>query len=677
MNLLKRALPLCNMKKTADTTWSLEAAHLNGASCYVADMPITSNTLVGYVVTAPYACAVLKQLDVAQAKQTDGVVCVVTAADCCGVNQMGLYADLEPCLLPIGTCCGFKGQAVVLIGATHIAAAKKAAACIEWEWEEKEAVLNLEDALQQKSFVLDPQRVEQGNANQAIKNAPFQAQGTLHTGAQEHLYFETQAAFVAPKAQGVYRVWSATENPVDVQRIVAQVLGTDCAHVDVEAGCVGGSFGGKRTQSVWTAAWAAWLAQAAQRPVKLVLALEHDMEMTGKRHAASASWRVGFDSFGRILGLEVTMALDGGWCRDMSMEVVKNCLYHLDGPYYIPEVMFEVCCCKTNKPGSTAFGCSGVPQASAVIESVILQIATILHRDESAVRWNNYYQIEKNNTTPYNMRVDTNNLRYTHVKLCKESRYYALRKKSLAFNKKHAYVKRGVAMVPVKLGLTRPAESLAQATIQTFQDGSAAIHYPGTDTGQGLNDRLQQQAAQKLDIPAAHIRVCPHATTLTYANTDTSDTCSEAAPFHGFAMGMAAAYVEVSLLTGTFKVKDVWMVQEAITGQEAARDKGFLCGAYLQGLGWCSLEKIIYDQQGRLLTSTLEQYKIPGVYDIPDHTHISTFTIYDKEVVLKELCALYEMPFVYALAVWLALQKACGKPLPIPATQEELIKPFC
>lgn len=737
-----------------------ERTHLLGKTEYIPDMDVPSGTLIGHVVTAPYAHARLLAYSIENALQTEGVFAIVGAKDIPGINQMGIVEQDEPCLLPIGECNGYMGQAVLLIAAKTKEAALKAERKIEWQWEELPAVLTVEEAFEKKSFVCQNKHFVKGEWQKAMQEAPHTLQGTVEIGGQEHFYFETHSAFAQKQGQGNYYVRSSTQNPTDTQRIVAQILSISNAQVDIEAGCLGGGFGGKQSQGAWAAAWAALLAYMTDKPVRLILNREEDMHISGKRHGVLATWQIGFTTLGEILSYKANFLFDCGWCADVSEAVICHGLFHSDSAYYIPAVCIDIFGCKTNKTSSTAYRGFGVPQTVAVLENAIEQMGTYLKKDAATIRMKNYYGIKTRNTTFYNMKVNDNILRSTHRQICKDSNYYRLQKQVCKFNKEHEFIKQGVSLIPCKFGISFNEDFLNQAgaLINIYKDGTLLIHHSGTEMGQGLNDKMRLVVHNELGVPVQNIRVNQTKTSVIPNTTSTAastgadfnggalaDACQkfkkrikplvlsmmgltkgelvwednlikcgahsipfnelvinaynkrhslsekgyysrdiisydfkqqQGRPYWYFVMGMAVVHVEVNLLTGVYTMKEVWILHDCGKSIDESIDRGQIHGAFIQGVGWCTMEKIITSTQGKLLTDNLDNYKLPGIYELPEKFHCSLIPNNPEHHNIQNSRAVGEPPLLYALGVWLALQKATEKALPFPAVRESLLKPF-
>ncbi|HBG52953.1 MAG TPA: hypothetical protein DDW70_01885, partial [Rikenellaceae bacterium] len=540
------------------------------------------------------------------------------------------------------------------------------------------------------------------------------------------------------------------------------LLRLKASDIEVQAGCIGGGFGGKQSQANWAVAWSSLLAWKTNKPVLMMMERDQDFRITGKRHPFKASWEVGFDHLGKILAIDLSVAFDCGWCTDVSYAVLHHSLFHIDGAYFIPHLNAIYYPCKTNKPSNTAFRGFGVPQAFSIIESIVTQIARALGKDPAVVRWQNYYGIKKNNTTPCNMLVENNILRAAHRQILEKSGYNGLRRQIKAFNRKHISVKRGLALVPGKFGISFNESFFNQAgaLVNIYRDGSLLIHVPGTEMGQGLYDKSRTVVSRELGVSIERIRVCDTSTAVIPNTTSTAastgsdfagsalkDACDklkkrlnpialemmgldkgwlewknnaiackeagksisfnqlalhaymvleslsekgfykregigfeletmEGRPYWYYVMGCAVTMVELNLLTGEFRIPDVWILHDCGVPIDQGIDLGQIHGAFIQGMGWCTMEKLITDEKGQLLTNSLDNYKIPGIWELPENFHIDLFQGNPEPRNVQNSRAIGEPPLIYALSVWLALCDARGKMLSIPATSEELIKPL-
>jgi len=481
--------------------------HVSGESVYIHDMKMSEKALVGHLVYSTKAHAQIKSINCFKAKALEGVVDVITFQQIPGTNQMGPIAKDEFCLVEDEV--NFIGAPIALIAARTKDIAYKAARLIEIEYEELPAIITLADAMEKGESFQNVRRIERGNWQQAIQDAPYQLVGDLTTGGQEHWYLETHTALAVPKEGSEMLVYSSSQHPDETQAVVANVLGISRHLVEVEVKRMGGAFGGKETQANHIAAWAALLAQHTQKPVEMHLSRDIDQLITGKRHPFYSTYEVGFDKEGRIMGLDVMFNSNGGSSLDLSMAILERALFHIDNAYFLPTVRVQGLVWKTNLPSNTAFRGFGGPQGVAVIETVIDRIARFLKKDAADVRALNFYGETERNTTPYGQEIEHNRLAVIYSQLMESSAYKQRRKAVEDFNKENEFIKRGIALTPVKFGISFTTSFLNQAgaLINIYQDGSVNVNHGGTEMGQGLHTKIRQVAASELGLDVQHIHI--------------------------------------------------------------------------------------------------------------------------------------------------------------------------
>lgn len=481
--------------------------HVTGESVYINDMLINTQLLVGRVVYSKIAHGKIKSLKLDKAKQLNGVYAVLCYKDIPGANQMGPVVHDEPCLAENLVEC--IGQAIVLIAAENEDIALQAEKLIEIEYEELEAILDLPTAIQ-KNNLLGPERtMKRGDAEIELKKAKHAISGTLETGAQEHWYLETQTCLCIPGEENEITAYSSTQHPSETQAIIAEVLGLGKNEVVVENRRMGGAFGGKETQGNWIAAWAALLCKATKCPVKIHLFRDDDQIITGKRHPFLFSYEVGFDDDGKINALKIIQNTNGGCATDLSFAILERAMLHADNAYYVPNMLVIGRAYKTNLPSNTAFRGFGGPQGGAAMEHIIDSIARYLKKDAADIRKLNFYGIDKNNITHYGQEVELNRLHLLFDQLIKTSDYRNRRKEVDNFNKKNEFFKKGLAITPVKFGISFTTSFLNQAgaLVNIYQDGTILVNHGGTEMGQGLNTKILQIAAAELGVSTWRIKV--------------------------------------------------------------------------------------------------------------------------------------------------------------------------
>lgn len=481
--------------------------HVSGKSIYIDDIPVNSQLLHGHVLYSPHAHARIKSIDITEAKNLKGIHAILQAQDIPGQNQMGPVIHDEPCLADQTVNC--VGQAILLIAADDEETARKAAQLIRIEYEVLEPILNLETAIEKGTLLAPPRTMQRGDADAALAKAPHTFKGEIRTGAQEHWYLETQSCLAIPGEGLEMNIYSSTQHPSETQAIVAEVLGLNKNEVVVETRRMGGAFGGKETQANHTAAWTALLANATKRPVKIRLFRDDDQKITGKRHPYLIRYEVGFDAQGRILALKFEQNADGGCATDLSIAILERAMLHADNAYFIPNMTVVGKAYRTNLPSNTAFRGFGGPQGVAGIETVIDRIARFLKLDAAEVRRINFYGTDKNNITHYGQEVELNRLFLIYDQLISTSDYLKRRKEVDAFNAKHEFYKKGLALTPVKFGISFTTTFLNQAgaLVNIYKDGTILVNHGGTEMGQGLNTKIAQIAAAELGVSLDRIKV--------------------------------------------------------------------------------------------------------------------------------------------------------------------------
>ena len=481
--------------------------HVTGEALYVDDVPSSKQLLVGKVVTSPHARARIVSFDLTSAGAIPGVHAVLCAKDIPGVNQMGPVVHDEPCLAE-GEIT-FVGQAVFLIAAETDEQCRLAEQAIQVLYEPQDPILSIDDAIRKNSILGAPRTMGRGDVPAALRSAPHVISGELRTGAQEHWYLESQVCLCTPGESDEIRVLSSTQNPNETQTLVAEVLGIRKNDVVVEVRRMGGAFGGKETQANHVACWAAILARATGRPVKIRLCRDDDMIMTGKRHRFLSRYEAGFDDDGKLLAIRVELNSDAGAATDLSHAIMERAMLHTDNAYFVPAMSVEARVWKTNLPSNTAIRGFGGPQGMAVIETVMDRIARIVHKDGADVRRLNFYGTHDANVTHYGETVENNRLPALFNTLLASSDYRARRSAAEEFNAGHEFVKKGVALTPVKFGISFTTTFLNQAgaLVLVYDDGTVLVNHGGTEMGQGLHTKIRQITAAEFGIAVEKVKL--------------------------------------------------------------------------------------------------------------------------------------------------------------------------
>ena len=483
------------------------ALHVTGHALYTDDLVgRTAAVLHAWPVQAPHAHARVVALRPEPALDVPGVVRVLTAADVPGVNDAGVKHD-EP-LFPDEVM--FLGHAVCWVLAESLEAARLGALAVQVDYEVLPAIITLREAVAAGSFQGGQPRLERGDVEDALERAQHVFSGELDLAGQEHFYLETHCSLALVDESGQVFVQSSTQHPSETQEIVAHVLALDSARVTVQCLRMGGGFGGKEMQPHGLAAVAALGAVLTGRPVRLRLNRTQDMTMTGKRHPFSARWRVGFDSEGRLQALDATLTSDGGWSLDLSEPVLARALCHVDNAYFIPHVRLNGRIARTHKTSQTAFRGFGGPQGMLVIEDVLGRCAPLLGLDPTTLRRRNLYQ--PGQATPYGQVVrHPERLAVAWQTLLDSADVVARSDEVERWNAAHEHAKRGLAVTPVKFGISFnfTAFNQAGALVHVYKDGSVLLNHGGTEMGQGLHTKMLQVAATALGVPLRAVRLAP------------------------------------------------------------------------------------------------------------------------------------------------------------------------
>ncbi|WP_176491262.1 xanthine dehydrogenase molybdopterin binding subunit [Polaromonas sp. AET17H-212] len=475
-------------------------AQVAGAATYVDDILEARGTLYAAPILSTVAHGRLLGVDTVAALAMPGVRDVVLAGDIPGDPLLATFVHDEPVFA--SDTVEHIGQVIGLVVASSVMQARRAARKVKLDIEELPAILKVRDALKAENHVLPPVFVRRGDAAQALASAPHLLSGQLEVGGQEHFYLEGQIAYVLPQEQNQWLVYSSTQHPGEVQHWVSHALGISNHAVRVECRRMGGGFGGKETQAGHLAVWAAIAANKLKCPIKLRLDRDDDFMVTGKRHPFAYDYSVGFDDTGRLHGLKLMMAANCGFSADLSGPVADRAVFHTDNAYFLEDVEIASYRCKTNTQSHTAFRGFGGPQGVVLIETILGDIARHLGLDPLDVRKRNLYGVEDRNTTHYQMKVEDNILHPLLSKLERSANYRSRREAISAWNAKSPVIKRGIAITPVKFGISFTATLFNQAgaLVHVYTDGSVQVNHGGTEMGQGLNTKVAQIVADELGV---------------------------------------------------------------------------------------------------------------------------------------------------------------------------------
>ena len=480
--------------------------HVTGGAHYIDDLPTPADLLHAAVGVSERAHADLVSVDLDPVRAAPGVVDVIGAGDLPAANDLGGRFRDEPILAP--DVATYAGQSLFAVAAESVRQARQAARVARIEYAEREPVLEIDEAVKREDFVVPSVRVARGDAAARLEAADHRLTGRFRMGGQDQFYLEGHISLALPQEDGRMHVHCSTQHPGEVQAVVAEALGVEFTRVSVECRRMGGGFGGKETQSALFAALAAVLARRTGRPVKLRLDRDADMVITGKRHDFISDYDVGFDSEGRIEALAVTLASRCGISADLSGPVNDRAVFHVDNCYYLSDVDIASHRCRTNTVSNTAFRGFGGPQGMLAIEWILDEIARSLRLDPLDVRQRNFYGIGSRDVTPYGMSIEDNILPELIPALEQSSEYRRRRQEVEEFNEESPILKRGLALTPVKFGISFTATHLNQAgaLVHIYTDGTVLLNHGGTEMGQGLFTKVAQVAADELGVGLDRVR---------------------------------------------------------------------------------------------------------------------------------------------------------------------------
>jgi xanthine dehydrogenase large subunit len=746
-----------------------ESAHLHvaGAAPYIDDLPELAGTLHAALGLSPVAHGRINAMHLDRIRALPGIVAVLSAADIPGPNDCGPIVHDDPILAD--GLVQFLGQPVFAVIAETREAARRAAAKAGdvLEIEPLPAIFAPVEAHAAGQYVLDPMHLKRGDARAAIDAAPHKLKDSFDVGGQEQFYLEGQISYAIPAENDGMLVHCSTQHPSEMQHLVAHALKLHAHQVQVECRRMGGGFGGKESQSALFACVAALAAKKLDRPVKLRPDRDDDFLITGRRHCFHYEYEVGYDDAGRVLGAELTMVSRAGFSADLSAPVMTRAICHVDNAYWLPDVAIHGFSAKTNTQSNTAFRGFGGPQGAIAIENILDSIARALGKDALEVRQANFYGVDERNRTPYGMEVKDNIIHELTAELVASSEYRARREAIAAYNATSPVLKRGLALTPVKFGISFNVVHFNQAgaLVHVYNDGSILVNHGGTEMGQGLNTKVAQVVAHELGVGFERVRVTA-TDTQKVANTSATAASSGAElngkaaqdaarqvrerlaacaashhggdaaavrfandkvlvagrslpfsavvaqayidrvqlwsdgfyatpglhwnretlqgrPFFYFAYGAAVSEVVIDTLTGECKLLRADVLHDVGRSLNPAVDIGQVEGAFIQGMGWLTMEELVWHPKtGLLTTHAPSTYKIPTANDCPPVFNVRLFNGDNPVDTIHRSKAVGEPPLLLSFSVFYAIRDAVSAvgahrvdpPLSAPATSEAILR---
>ena len=695
------------------------AGHVSGESLYVDDLPLGRNELLVDFFWSPIAHGRIRSLDTTAACRVPGVVAMFTYHDL----QHNLFGPIiKDEILLAEDVVNFIGQPIVVIAAESREAIRQAKAAIKIDLERYEPVFTIDDARRKKLFIGPTRRIARGDWNAAFAEAEHILEGTWINGGQDHFYLESQAAIAYPGELDAISVLSSTQNPSEVQEVIAHVLGLPINKVVVTTKRMGGAFGGKECQATHPAAMAALVAHKTKRPARIAYSKDDDMRVTGGRHPFQNDYKVAFTGDGRITALKVDIYSDGGAFADLSTAVMGRAMTHVDNAYYIPNIEILGTVCRTNLPPNTAFRGFGGPQGAATIENIIEEIAHYLRVDPIEIRIRNCYGIDDRNVTPYGQVLRNNLLPRLFEEIVRRADYHQRTKAVAQFNARSRTHLRGISCTAVKFGISFNTKFLNQANalVNIYLDGSVQVSTGATEMGQGVNTKIGQLVAEEFGIDVEQVIVMP---TSTEKNNNTSATAASSGadlngsaavdacrkikarlvevdrgrnlpwrqlvkvayhervslgdrgfystqgidwdidkgcgtPFLYFTQGCAISEVEIDRFTGMMRIVRSDLLMDIGKSINPGIDRGQMTGAFVQGVGWLTTEEKRWTAEGDLLTHSPTTYKIPNIQDLPEIFNVDIVENDANTINIRSSKATGEPPLLLGISVFMAVKNA-------------------
>ena len=481
--------------------------HVTGKAIYTDDISEPKNLLHAVIGYSNCSKGVIKKIDYKDVLSSEGVVDIITEKDIEGINDVGPIFKGDKIFTSKNI--EYYGQPIFAVVAKTNNLAKKAALKVKIDLKISKPIVSIEEALKKKSFVLKPKHLTRGNIKDGFKKSDNILKGKLYSGGQDHFYLEGQIAMTIPQEDNNFLVYSSTQHPSETQQIIGKVLKQNYNSIHVIVRRIGGGFGGKETQSFLFAAITSIAAKKLSKPVKLRVDRDDDMIMTGKRHDFLFDYEVGFNNNGEILALKLMMASRCGISPDLSGAINDRAIYHIDNAYFLPNIEINSYRCKTNTVSNTAFRGFGGPQGMFCIENIIENISQKLKLEASEIRKINFYKDKIKNTTHYGMKITDNVIEDIFNKLIKKSNYKKRKAEINNFNKKNKVLKKGIAITPVKFGISFTTTHLNQggALVHIYTDGSIHLNHGGIEMGQGLMTKLALVASNEFGLNYENIKI--------------------------------------------------------------------------------------------------------------------------------------------------------------------------
>jgi len=583
---------------------------VSGTALFIDDTIDSSykHIAIGY---STIACGTIESIDLTAVRSSDGVVDVITVEDIPGHTDIGPVFKGDPLLT--SDRIEFFGQAIFAVLANTQVQARTAAQQAKITYQKEPAVLKLSEAIEKKFYVRPPHRMQRGDAVTELDKGAHRLTGKVSVGAQEHFYLEGQVATASVDEDNGVHVLSSNQNPTEAQKLVAEVLDLSMKDVLLETRRLGGGFGGKETQANACCCFAALFARRNRCKTVCRLSRRDDMIMTGKRHEFINEYDVSYEADGSVNALRFSLAGNCGSSPDLSDAIVDRAMFHCDNAYYYPHILIDGLRCKTNIASNTAFRGFGGPQGMLAAETVMDEIAFALQMDPLDVRKKNFYDSEQSagnkNITPYHQTIEHFTVPQMVEQLEVSSNYRERRIEIREYNRSSKILKKGIALTPVKFGISFTATHLNQAgaLLHLYTDGTVHLNHGGTEMGQGLFIKVAQVVSSELGVPLDSIKI---SATRTDKVPNTSATAaSSGSDLNGMAALYAARKIKARLLAHvvdehqcdesevSFSEAGVSINNSAVMSWSELANSAWMARISLSATGFYKTPDIYYDRE--------------------------------------------------------------------------------
>lgn len=466
--------------------------------------------LVVTLLCSPHSSASIARKDATAARAVEGVEAVMFAEDIGRYkNSLGARFNEEPLLAEDEV--SFEGQPVAIIVGRDLQACNEARAAIQIHYHESPGILTLEHALAMKSYHGRALKVQRGNAVRAIDASERRLKGSILIEPQRPCPEPPRISVTWIQGGSALVVSAPALMPTEVRSAVAQAADMSESAITLETGVLTGPANAMELEPVRLAALATHAAKKTRSSVTIHLDPDSPL-FRGQRHAARASFEVGFSEDAVIQGVDIRLALDAGFFASDSEAVLDRAMLHCDGSYSIPNFRVRAVLCRTNGVSSSSMPAEGAAQGTWIIEEIMQRVADDLFLPGHEVREVNFYDDQSNiNTAPCGQPVNGAAIFRTWGHVIRRSNYFERFQEVQNWNDRHQNCKRGISVMPLKFGLGDPRQERNRGMVlmQILSDGSIQVRPSVVDLQDGLSGQIKEEIAFQLGVDEETVRVLP------------------------------------------------------------------------------------------------------------------------------------------------------------------------